>query len=52
MVSVEDCARFRVLLRVFGGDLGIEVAALGIIEDLRGIVKQYNNLDPCRWVVD
>jgi len=42
----------RRFCKSLGGDLETEVAALGMTEDLGGIVKQYNNLDPCEWVVD
>jgi hypothetical protein len=40
VAEVEDWARFLVLLRVLGGDLGTEEAVLDIAEDLGGIIKQ------------
>jgi hypothetical protein len=39
VTEVEDWARFLVLLRALGGDLGTEEAVLDIAEDLGGIIK-------------
>jgi hypothetical protein len=50
VAEVEDWARFLELLRVLGGDLGVEEAVAGITEDLGGIIKQYLGSDISRWV--
>lgn len=40
VAEVEDWARFLVLLRALGGDLGTEEAVVDLVEDLGGITKQ------------